>query len=67
LPAPAAPGWHPPQPQSERPVSQSYWSLHKKAILRLALPERPEQVVSESIALAMYNATGAIYPFTCTC
>jgi len=60
--------WHPPHPQSpDRPVCQSHWSLRKKTILRLALPERPAQVLSEPIALAMYNATGATYPFTCTC
>lgn len=59
--------WNPPHLQSNRPICQSYWSLPRKAILRLALPERPERLVSEPIALAMYNATGAIYPFTCTC
>lgn len=59
--------WHPPHLQSDHPVCQSYWTLPKKNLLRLNLPDRPEEMVSEPIALAMYNATGAIYPFTCTC
>jgi ribosomally synthesized peptide (two-chain TOMM family) len=47
----------------------SKWSLPvNNNVLTLYLPNKPEGRVScEAVALAMYNATGAKYPFTCTC
>jgi ribosomally synthesized peptide (two-chain TOMM family) len=48
---------------------QSSWSFstENKHTLKLYLPTKPKELSSEPIALAMYNATGAVYPFTCTC
>jgi ribosomally synthesized peptide (two-chain TOMM family) len=43
----------------------SSWVLPRLHQLELNLPEKPEQVRDQSIALAAYNTTGAEYPFTC--
>lgn len=44
-----------------------YFENSPQHVLSLYLPTRPDITMSEPIALAMYNATGAEYPFTCTC
>jgi len=46
--------WHP-----------SHWHFDENNVLQLNLPTKPSDVTSEPLALAMYNATGAQYPFTC--
>jgi ribosomally synthesized peptide (two-chain TOMM family) len=40
------------------------WHLMTPSVLTLYLPPPPE-ISSQPVALAMYNATGARYPFTC--
>ncbi|HSN98059.1 MAG TPA: BMA_0021/BMA_0022 family TOMM bacteriocin [Candidatus Nanopelagicales bacterium] len=61
--------WHPPGDDPDKTPSeqQSYWSSEQLSTLKLYLPTRPSEPHSDPIALAMYNATGAAYPFTCTC
>jgi ribosomally synthesized peptide (two-chain TOMM family) len=59
--------WHPPGDLAHPDKHQSYWTFHKKNLLTLYLPTKPADVRSEPVALAVYNATGAEYPFTCTC
>ncbi len=41
------------------------WRSMTPSVLSLYLPPPPEDVGSQPLALAMYNATGARYPFTC--
>ncbi|WP_437279187.1 BMA_0021/BMA_0022 family TOMM bacteriocin [Sorangium sp. So ce375] len=68
--------WHAPSGPSsprgeERPAlarpkpKQSYWEFDEKHKLTLYLPTKPSDPKSEPLALAIYNATGAEYPFTC--
>jgi ribosomally synthesized peptide (two-chain TOMM family) len=61
--------WNPPRSLSHLAGTQqvSHWVFGQKHRLTLYLPTRPSEVQSEPLALAMYNATGAEYPFTCTC
>jgi ribosomally synthesized peptide (two-chain TOMM family) len=64
--------WHAPvEPRnagSTHTHHQSYWSNEKPHVLTLYLPAKPEsELACEPIALAMYNAAGARYPFTCCC
>jgi ribosomally synthesized peptide (two-chain TOMM family) len=44
---------------------RSRWTFGEPHTLKLYLPTRPSVPASEPIALAMYNAAGAEYPFTC--
>lgn len=49
-------------------VEKSCWVFDPQrpnAVLKLFLPPKPTDISSEPLALAMYNATGAEYPFTC--
>jgi ribosomally synthesized peptide (two-chain TOMM family) len=60
--------WHPPgDPTKDPRKHQSFWSHDKKHVLRLLLPSQPDELASEPIALASYNAMGAQFPFTCCC
>lgn len=60
------PRWTPPGPSLS---AGSNWSAPaNKNVLTLYLPTKPDKdVQGHAVALAMYNATGARYPFTCTC
>jgi ribosomally synthesized peptide (two-chain TOMM family) len=61
--------WHPPQAGDPPNQHQSYWSNETPHALTLNLPTKPDgsDLTCEPIALAMYNAAGAEYPFTCCC
>ena len=41
------------------------WQNLRPTVLKLGIPQKPQDVRDFSIALASYNATGAQYPFTC--
>jgi ribosomally synthesized peptide (two-chain TOMM family) len=41
------------------------WTHLTPHLLTLNLPDRPIAVNEQSVALAAYNSTGAMYPFTC--
>jgi ribosomally synthesized peptide (two-chain TOMM family) len=43
------------------------WENPEPHELHLELPTAPANVVDRTVALAMYNATGAEFPFTCCC
>jgi ribosomally synthesized peptide (two-chain TOMM family) len=55
------------QPSDPLAATLSFWIQRTPNILRLYFPEKPEDVRAEPMALAMYNATGSEYPFTCCC
>ena len=60
--------WHP--PLFTGPMTTpllSHWSFSRPNELTLNLPSKPGELQSEPVALAMYNGTGAAYPFSCTC
>lgn len=50
-------------------TTPSQWSRGTPSVLQLYLPDTPNDVnvTSWPLALATYNATGAEFPFTCTC
>jgi ribosomally synthesized peptide (two-chain TOMM family) len=57
--------WVPPgNPPADKP---SQWTQGHPSLLQLYLPDTPKTVGSQPLALATYNATGAEFPFTCTC
>ncbi|WP_437743725.1 BMA_0021/BMA_0022 family TOMM bacteriocin [Sorangium sp. So ce1504] len=56
--------WHPPGSPLDKD-HQSYWDSLQPHVLKLYLPTKPSDSASEPLALAIYNATGAEYPFTC--
>jgi ribosomally synthesized peptide (two-chain TOMM family) len=57
--------WVPPgNPPADHP---SHWTQGHPSLLQLYLPDTPKDVGSQPLALATYNATGAEFPFTCTC
>ncbi|WP_441289283.1 BMA_0021/BMA_0022 family TOMM bacteriocin [Sorangium sp. KYC3313] len=56
--------WHRPGSPLDKD-HPSYWDSIQPHTLMLYLPPKPSNVESESIALAVYNATGAAYPFSC--
>ncbi len=64
--------WTPPDSTAKAGSGQSFWSWSSVAAtqtkhqLTLYLPPAPD-VDSQPLALAMYNAAGAEYPFTCCC
>jgi ribosomally synthesized peptide (two-chain TOMM family) len=55
------------QPRDPLADPRSFWIQRIPNVLRLYFPDKPEDVRAEPMALAMYNATGAEFPFTCTC
>jgi ribosomally synthesized peptide (two-chain TOMM family) len=61
--------WTAPEPGDSPNQHQSYWHDETPHTLKLYLPAKPEHgdLPCEPIALAMYNAAGAQYPFTCCC
>ncbi|WP_437531155.1 BMA_0021/BMA_0022 family TOMM bacteriocin [Sorangium sp. So ce726] len=60
--------WTKPDASSDPPSKgQSYWTFSRPHTLRLYLPTAPSDESAEPVALAVYNATGAEYPFTCCC
>lgn len=64
--------WTPPTSQGDPGQGQSYWSTTTLHELRLLLPSTPtgsdqKELACTPLALAMYNAAGAEYPFTCCC
>jgi ribosomally synthesized peptide (two-chain TOMM family) len=46
---------------------RSRWIYSRTNELMLYLPSKPQAPQYEPVALAMYNGTGAAYPFSCTC
>ncbi|WP_437998961.1 BMA_0021/BMA_0022 family TOMM bacteriocin [Sorangium sp. So ce185] len=60
--------WIKPDASSDPPSKgQSYWTFSRPHALTLYLPTAPSDENAEPVALAVYNATGAEYPFTCCC
>ncbi|WP_437576229.1 BMA_0021/BMA_0022 family TOMM bacteriocin [Sorangium sp. So ce887] len=60
--------WTKPDASSDPPSQgQSYWTFSRPHTLTLYLPTAPSDENAEPVALAVYNATGAEYPFTCCC
>lgn len=65
--------WTPPDTSQGDPgQGQSYWSTTTLHELKLLLPATPvgsdqKELACAPLALAMYNAAGAEYPFTCCC
>lgn len=59
--------WRTPADDRHPGKGRSYWQLNKRNLLKLYLPTKPADVISEPVALAAYNATGAEYPFSCCC
>jgi ribosomally synthesized peptide (two-chain TOMM family) len=64
--------WHgQPGPGSplDRAATRSHrrfgWTFNSKHMLKLYIPKKPSDVRSEALALGLYNAAGAAYPFTC--
>jgi len=52
--------------ESKWDPGRNKWKTKEKPItLTLCLPPKPEDSKSSALALAMYNAAGAEYPFTC--
>lgn len=49
------------------PNSGKWNTKERPIILKLCLPPKPADSKSSALALAMYNAAGAEYPFTCCC
>jgi ribosomally synthesized peptide (two-chain TOMM family) len=48
----------------ESSVSEDYWTSFPRSVITVHLPMQPALDV-EPVALAAYNAGGAMYPFTC--
>jgi ribosomally synthesized peptide (two-chain TOMM family) len=61
--------WKSPDPGNPPDHHQSYWTNETPHALKLLLPAKLDQVdvTCEPVALAMYNAAGAEYPFSCCC
>jgi ribosomally synthesized peptide (two-chain TOMM family) len=61
--------WTAPEPGPPPSQHQSYWHDETPHTLKLYLPAKLDSsdLACEPIALAMYNAAGAQYPFTCCC
>jgi len=58
--------WHGPLDRAAKSSHRrSGWDSGSKHTLKLYIPEKPKDVRSEPIALGLYNAAGAAYPFTC--
>lgn len=46
-------------------TSDDYWLQFPRTTIKLHVPQKPEEIMIEPIALATYNASGSQYPFSC--